>query len=76
METIDQPLPHLALRAVMKLNPQLQCWVWREGFWFPIKNPLWIPRYTYAVTSGIEEKPSWTPPTSHSHTSHSVPPKS
>ena len=60
MDTTNQPLPHLGLRAAKKLNPKLQCWRWDEGFtcfntfepgcWVPVGTPQWLPHCIYAVT--------------------------
>ena len=71
MDTAHQPLPHLALRAAKKLNPELQCWRWDgspihklsrgSGRWTPVNNPQWTPHRIYAVTRSKKEKPSWTP---------------
>ena len=68
MDTANQPLPHLALRAAKKLNPKLQCWRWNEGFtcnftyepgcWVPVGTPKWLPHCIYAVTGSKKEKPS------------------
>ena len=77
MDTTNQPLPHLALRAAKKLNPKLQCWRWNEGWstppgffnrlddyegaWVPVGTPKWLPHCIYAVTGSKKEKPSWAP---------------
>ena len=71
MDTTNQPLPHLALRAAKKLNPKLQCWRWNDGFianftyepgcWVPVGTPKWLPHCIYAVTLNNKEKPSWAP---------------
>ncbi len=71
MGTIQQSIPHLALRAAKKLNPNLQCWRWNDGFmanftydpgcWVPVNTPKWLPHCIYAVTSDRKEKPSWMP---------------
>lgn len=77
MDTTNQPLPHLALRAAKKLNPKLQCWRWNEGWstppgffnrlddyegaWVPVGTPKWLPHCIYTVTGSKKEKPSWAP---------------
>lgn len=72
MDTTNQPILHLTLRAAKKLNPNLQCWRWAPGYvgamgrgalfeWSLVDNPRWLPHCIYAVTSSEKEKPSWTP---------------
>lgn len=77
MDTTNQSLPHLGLRAAKKLNPKLQCWRWNEGWstppgffnrlndyegaWVPVGTPKWLPHCIYAVTGSKKEKPSWAP---------------
>jgi hypothetical protein len=63
--------PHFNLQAAKRLNPNLQCWRWEEGFqiegryvpgyWAPVDNPKWLPHRVYALTSNDREEPLWTP---------------
>lgn len=67
-----------AFMTTVALHPHGQLWFYAHDIasWCAVNHAVLDNEVTYTCTASFEDPPTWTPPTSHSHTSLSEPPKS
>lgn len=67
-----------AFMATVALYPHGQIWFYAHGIeaWCTEAVAFLGTEAVYTCTASPEDPPTWTPPTSHSHTSRSVLPRS
>ena len=66
-----------AFMATVALFPHGQLWYYAHDIasWCPTHIAFLGTEAVYTCTASFEDPPTWTPPTSHSHTSRSVLPR-
>ena len=66
-----------AFMATVALHPHGQLWFYAHdiGAWYAEAVAFLGTEAVYTCTASFEDPPTWTPPTSHSHTLRSVLPR-
>ena len=67
-----------AFLATVALHPYGQMWLYARDIasWLAVTHAYLDIGAIYTCTASFEDPPTWTPPTSHSHTSLFEPPRS